>query len=71
MAPTHQEETNQKVSIDLASLQDRLNKDIPTIHEKTNIIQAQLHNTISEVKDHLGGQINAVHSTLHQFMTRF
>jgi hypothetical protein len=60
MAPTHQEETNQKLSIDLTFLQAQVNKDILTIHEKMDLIQEQL-----------GSQIVEVHSPLHQFMNKF
>jgi hypothetical protein len=59
MAPTHQEETNQKLSIGLTTLQAQVNKDIPTIHAKIDLIQ-----------EHLSSQIVEFHSTLHQFMNK-
>jgi hypothetical protein len=60
MAPTHQEETNQKLNTDLTSLQAQVNKDIPSIHAKMDYIQEQL-----------GSQIVEVNSTLQQFMNKF
>ena len=60
MAPNHQEETNQKLSIDLTALQAKVHNGIPVIHAKMDHIQEQLSNQIAEVN-----------STLQQFMNKF
>jgi hypothetical protein len=58
--PTHQEETNQKLSTSLISLQAQVNKDILAIHAKMELSQEQF-----------GSQIVEVHSALHHFMNTF
>jgi len=60
MAPTRQEEINQKLSIGLISLQAQVNKDIMIIHAKMDLILEQLSTQIVEV-----------YSSLHQFMNKF
>jgi hypothetical protein len=59
MAPTCQEETNQKIHIDITTLLTQLNRDILAIHAKNDHIQ-----------DHLNSQIVEVHSSLNKFMNK-
>jgi low affinity Fe/Cu permease len=60
MAPTRQEETNQKLSIDLVVVQAQVNRDILALHAKMDHIQDQLSSEIKEVN-----------SALHQFINKF
>jgi hypothetical protein len=60
MDPNHQEETNQKLGIELASLQNQVNRDILTIHAKMDYTQ-----------DQLGTQITEGYYALNEFIQKF